>query len=686
MESRLSERGLPPQRPFRLGPWRVYPDRNELVSKAGRKHIEPMSMRLLLLLAENAPRTTTREEMIERLWPMRAVTDDALNKQLSKLRSAVEVGDGAERLIDTVPKVGARLVVAPEGFDEPAAARRERRWRLGVLLALAAVSAPLVVVGILASRGHQPVRIAHRRATAIPGSEIDPALSADGSWLAYSARAHPTDRFGIYIRRADGDEAQRITADDVDGRAAAWAADGRLAWVRLDAGGCAIMVGRPESGFRAVRRCIAAQIGGLSWVGADQLALSDRPGDGQSFRIELLDLRGGSTDVLTRPPAGDAGDLRPVYDAATRTIYFLRTHSVGPSEINDVELGTRQIRELSQDGVQINGLSLGPGRSIYVSTMRAGNSFALWQLDPSHRRWTYLAPGSAPHLTSSSDGQRLIYVQEDNQAVLWRARTDQADEGEALAPSTGIDWSPVLAPDRKTLAFLSNRSGSEEVWLTSIQGGQARRLTHFGGPEIQDLAWARDGRALAVSVPSDGQFDLYLVNVPTGAATRLFDTRQDERQPYFSADGSEIRFIRRDGSHFELIGRDLVSGRERALRGDVLRAQPTTVGDDIYFARPFRPGLFKGRLSGATADQVAPWPTAAGSRNFTADGPVVWGLVRAPSGSGALMQFVPDKGIRQVRLLPAVARRSGIAVGDGWVVYAREIREESDLVELRIVH
>ncbi len=61
---------------------------------------------------------------------------------------------------------------------------------------------------------------------------------------------------------------------------------------------------------------------------------------------------------------------------------------------------------------------------------------------------------------------------------------------------SGHDSSPVWSPDGKTLAFLSSRSGVSQVYLLSMDGGEAHPLTKLStGADI--VKWSPDGKALA---------------------------------------------------------------------------------------------------------------------------------------------------------------------------------------------
>ena len=61
---------------------------------------------------------------------------------------------------------------------------------------------------------------------------------------------------------------------------------------------------------------------------------------------------------------------------------------------------------------------------------------------------------------------------------------------------SGHDSSPVWSPDGKMIAFLSSRSGDSQVYLLSMDGGEAKPLTHLStGADI--VKWSPDGKAIA---------------------------------------------------------------------------------------------------------------------------------------------------------------------------------------------
>src|ERR1700716_3206823 len=61
---------------------------------------------------------------------------------------------------------------------------------------------------------------------------------------------------------------------------------------------------------------------------------------------------------------------------------------------------------------------------------------------------------------------------------------------------SGHDSSPVWSPDGKTLAFLSSRGGDSQVYLLSMEGGEAHALTKLStGADM--VKWSPDGKTIA---------------------------------------------------------------------------------------------------------------------------------------------------------------------------------------------
>jgi tricorn protease len=85
-----------------------------------------------------------------------------------------------------------------------------------------------------------------------------------------------------------------------------------------------------------------------------------------------------------------------------------------------------------------------------------------------------------------------------------------ADDDVWLAPASGgrawrlsADGAPAsfprLSPDGSALAWTSSRAGTNEVYLTGVEGGGPRRLTYWGDRRTRVTGWTGDGEIIAIS-------------------------------------------------------------------------------------------------------------------------------------------------------------------------------------------
>jgi TolB-like protein len=92
---------------FRLGPLKVRPISNEIVAQRGIEVLEPRVMQVLVELARRRGEVVSRDALVERCWHGRAVSEDAIQRCIARLRRLGEVHGGFS--IDTIRRVGYRL-------------------------------------------------------------------------------------------------------------------------------------------------------------------------------------------------------------------------------------------------------------------------------------------------------------------------------------------------------------------------------------------------------------------------------------------------------------------------------------------------------------------------------------------------------------------------------------------------
>jgi TolB-like protein/DNA-binding winged helix-turn-helix (wHTH) protein len=143
---------------FHLGRLTVRPSTREIVHPGGRESVEPRVMEVLLVLARAGGEVVSRDRLVETCWGGRAVSEDAINRVISRVRQISRLTEGQDFALETIPKVGYRLTLAeaapsvptneppPAAVETspaptPAAVRSRAPWLLPALAALVVVAA-----------------------------------------------------------------------------------------------------------------------------------------------------------------------------------------------------------------------------------------------------------------------------------------------------------------------------------------------------------------------------------------------------------------------------------------------------------------------------------------------------------------------------------------------------------------
>jgi Tol biopolymer transport system component len=145
----------------------------------------------------------------------------------------------------------------------------------------------------------------------------------------------------------------------------------------------------------------------------------------------------------------------------------------------------------------------------------------------------------------SPDGMRIAFTSDrSGNNDIWIV----SRHGGTLAQLThdaGNDRNPVWSPDGSQIAFASNRLGNRDVWIAPAAGGTAVRVTEDPADDW-DPTWSPDGRLIAFASNRSGDGDIYVVRVATGQVSRVTDTPAADREPAWSPDGNRIVFVSND--------------------------------------------------------------------------------------------------------------------------------------------
>ena len=108
-----------------IGAAHYEPDTRTLAMNGDRLTLEPRIGDLLMSLIKAGGRPVSRDALLDDIWGLSG-SDEALTQAISKLRRALNDTVRPHQIIQTVPKTGYQLGVAPRAAAAPAA---EEGWR-----------------------------------------------------------------------------------------------------------------------------------------------------------------------------------------------------------------------------------------------------------------------------------------------------------------------------------------------------------------------------------------------------------------------------------------------------------------------------------------------------------------------------------------------------------------------------
>ncbi|MCW8984794.1 MAG: protein kinase, partial [Thermoanaerobaculales bacterium] len=534
--------------------------------------------------------------------------------------------------------------------------------------------------------------------TSFPGEEIHPAISPDGSMVAF-VRAGETGTLDLYVKLIG--EGNPLLLSDTASHAwsPSWSPDGRRiafysAILNEDGESSFAVESVPALGGPRRQLLTTAEAGpgeGLSWSpDGSTLAIVDREVPDDPIAIFLLSLETGGKRRLTTPPADHIGDVCPQFSPDGRTVAFVRHSTELESSVFLVPAEGGEPRLLVTGNVFTSGVDwTSDGREIIFSANRPGSPgyFALWRVRVEGGEPQLLPVGEGGVYPSLSRQRAVMTYQKlSGRGDIWRIGGPSAD-GEYREPSRLISSSthnslPRYSPDGSLIAFGSRRSGFEELWICNSDGSNPTQLTHMDGG-AGAASWSPDGQQVTFTSMEGENWDLWAVSPTGGIPRRLTDGDAREASSTWSRDGRWIYFTsNRSSSSYELY-------RMPAGDGDAIQLTTaggffgveSTDGQTLYFTkRSFWEGPYGiWRIPVEGGEEVEIHDRGEGSSWEVLESGICYLNLQSDIPTVEFLDFASGE-VRQVAEVQG-ASMWGFAVSpDGrWVLYQRQERE-SDIM------
>ena len=417
--------------------------------------------------------------------------------------------------------------------------------------------------------------------TSDAGTELFASFSPDASQVVYTWDGAARDNVDLYVKVIDGGASLRLTTHEAVDTSPAWSPDGRqIAFVRHQRRAAAVYLIPPFGGaerkladVRIPRR--SQVLRNLAWTpDAKHLVVVEGGSPREPGGIFLLAVDTGERNVILQ--SGPRGGFRhsPAFSPGGRALAFVQTAGLTADDIYiarlDENLGIRgEPRRVTEEEMRIDGLAWTPdGASIIFSSERNGRG-GLWRVS---RRGGRISPvpgaGEGARLPAmSSDGGQLAYTRSMRDLNIWRLDLSDAAAGpQPILRSTRQDHFPRYSPDGQRIAFVSDRTGSMQVWVADSDGTNAVQLSSYDGELVALPNWSWDSRRIAVQVVERDRSHIDLLNLEDRSRQRLELPEDGGIAPSWSHDGQWIYVTRRFQGVWKLPVPNTASGESEPVR------------------------------------------------------------------------------------------------------------------------
>ncbi len=367
------------------------------------------------------------------------------------------------------------------------------------------------------------------RLTAHPGMEVFPHFSPDGRWIAFTGQYDGDEQ--VYVVPVGGGVPKQLTYYPARGPVAPrWGWDSQV-------------YGWTPDGKQIVYRS-----GRESWTTG-------------ITRLFTVPVAGGPSEPMPMPEAG-AGDLsadgtQVVYSPMFRD--FRPEKRYGGGTANDLFLFNIKTGDAKRivDDVRSDRDPMWMGGTIYFNSDRSG-TFNLYAYDLATAKTTPVTKNTMWDVRwpSSDHAGRIVY-ELNGELQLLDTKTGKSTGISIAVPDDGLWKRPSrIAAAGNIESFGLSPKGERmvvtargDIFTVPIEKGPTRNLTNSSGAHDREAAWSPDGARIAFISDKSGEEELYIIDqAGTGPAEQL--TRGGTAQRFgllWSPDGKRMAYRDKDG-------------------------------------------------------------------------------------------------------------------------------------------
>ena len=494
----------------------IFCDQQQTLSRDDNvQQLEPMVVELLSYFCRNRDQIISRDQLIENVWLGRIVSDNAVNRVITKLRKVFEDDAKQPRFIATFPKKGYKFIAQvveitnqPASLDNTnvsvaadilakqvivqkmatsASAKEKESQREQVttsifnskflILALALIIILLVMQQLMVpGEEDRQVMTNVKALTRGAGSESQPQISPDGTRMTYTeVRA---GKMRLMLKSFADERVIEISHGENSNiwvGSGSWSFDGTLlVYLVTTNQSCQYFIRTIKAlelgEAKLIHNCPAASYGKIAFThDNDRLVYTESTGRNSPFSLFEINLKTNKKRRLSQPELVLGGNSQFDMHPFDNKILISSPDLQQWEGFYVLDLETDELRILfKQDAYICCGIWNHQGDRVILMGEHPAKQLISYDLTGGSRQVIYSGSQQLRSPQRHSNGQDYLFVAGYvNQDIHLFNITSQ--QSHVIADASVDERLATFAHHSNEIAYLSVSSGSEEIWLTDVQ-------------------------------------------------------------------------------------------------------------------------------------------------------------------------------------------------------------------------
>jgi len=479
--------------------------------------LEVRESAVLAYFCKHPNQQITRNELIDNVWQGQVITDNAVNRVITRLRKAL--GDDAKnsKFIQTLPRIGYKFIantsqVEVNEIENSDGIKYSFIWKTLAILALLIA----LTYSFLTLKENKPIKIV-TALTRDAGLESDAVISPNGEFLSYSSQKMGWNK--LVIKNTATGVITQLSDNAGNASSASWSADSaNLIYLYNNNSVCQIkrvyLSNNKITNEEVIHNCPISSYGRIAYnYDNTKIVYSERKASNQPYLLYTLDIQSGHKKKLNQPPTYNAGhvffDLHPSEDKVLlSTPDAEQWHAFYLLDLKESTLTYLFKKDeyiccaiFDHTGNKIVVMGPYPNESLVEMNFTGNNvstiinkTHLISSVNRINNGTDYIYSGSYLNFDISFYDKKL-------------------NTSKPIIDSSVVDRLPTISNDNEKLAYISREANSAQVWIYDVKSHSKIQLTRFKDHQhYQDLEFSSDDNKLGVLMP----YGIRLIDVSTG--------------------------------------------------------------------------------------------------------------------------------------------------------------------------